>query len=362
MSRHVRPLLRDDLPRLAALFVKIFRAGRDVDARAVAARLGRAYFDNPWATEDIPSLVYDDGKSLAGFLGVVPRPMRLGGRNVTAAVTGNLMVEPGRAGAFASLQLSRTCVRGPQDLTITDSGRDETRRIAERSGGVTARAYSLQFERRIAPLSFVGHELLRWRRPPLWRRVAPVLEHADSFVASRLRKGPYRRYDNGCVVETLAVDQLAESLSNLPDYTLQPSYSTGGLRWSLETPPRNGAEMRIRRVVDPQGREAGVFAYYLEPGMPCDVVLLAGASPRQVLEALVDDAFDGGARSVWGRADPKQLLDLTACRCVLGAQTWVLVHSDDPELLEPFLRGDAFFPTLDGERWSMRFVDEPVAG
>ena len=343
------------------MFVRIFRAGQHADEAVIAERLGRTYFDNPWAREDISPLVYDDGKSLAGFLGVVPRPMKIGDRTVTAAVTGNLMVEPGRAGAFASLQLSRSCVRGPQDLTITDSARDETRRIAERSGGVTARAYSLQFERRIAPLSFVGHDLLRWRRPSVWRRVAPMLEHTDHFVSRRFRRGPYRRYDNGCTVEELSADGLARALASLPDYTMQPRYSTESMRWLLDAPTRDGAQMRIRQVVDPHGRDAGVFAYYLEPGAPSDVVLLAGASPRLVFEALVDDAFDGGARSVWGRADPKQLLDLTACNCVLGAQTWVLVHSAEPALLEPFLRGDAFFPTLDGERWSMRFVDEPLS-
>lgn len=343
------------------MFMRIFRAERDANVDTIAARLDRAYFDNPWAREDISSLVYDDGKVLGGFLGVVPRPMAIGGRTVTAAVTGNLMVEPGRAGAFASLQLSRACARGPQDLTITDSARDETRRIAERSGGVTAPAYSMQFERRIAPLSFVGHDLLRWRRPPLWQRLSPVLERTDQIVSRRVRRGPYRRYDNGCTVERLSTDGLASALAALPDYTLQPQYTGDGLRWLLDAPRRDGSEIRIRRVVDPRGRQAGVFAYYLEPGAPCDVMLVAGASPRLVFEALVDDAFDGGARSVWGRADPKQLLDLTACSCVLGAQSWVIVHSQDPELLEPFLRGDAFFPTLDGERWSMRFVDEPLS-
>ena len=360
MSRNVRPLLRDDLPRLAEMFVRIFREGRDVDVNAIAERLQRTYFDSPWAREDIPSLVFEQRKAIAGFVGVVPRPMRFGDRTVTAAITGNLMVEPGRAGAFASFQIARVCLSGPQDVTITDTAIDRSRRISERAGFVTARAYSMRFERRIAPLSFVGHDLLRWRRPPLWRRVAPVLEQTDQFVARRLHRGPYRRYNNGCTVEPLSVAGLAKALTESRDYALQPIYTEESLTWQLDVPPRDGAEVRIRRVTDPRGREAGVFAYYLEPGQPCDVMLVAGPSPREVFEALVDDAFECGARSLWGRADPRQLLELTTCRCVLGAHTWVLVHAKEEELIEPFMRGDAFFPTLDGERWSMRFVDDPV--
>lgn len=361
MSRYVRPLRRDDLDRLAVLFAETFRREQDADLASLVARLERAYFDHPWADLQIPSRVYDDGRQLVGFLGVVPRPMQFGDRRVVAAITGNLMVRPGKAGAFVSLQLSRACLRGPQDLTISDSGLDSTRRIAERSGGITARLYSLRFDRRIAPLSHAGHELLRWRAPALWRRLSPLLSQAERRVSQRLFHGPYRRYDNGHRTEPIEIDALAQRLSRQPEAALRPVYEPSALAWMLQTPRRpGGAGMRIRRVVDPHGREVGVFAYYLEPGEAGDVVLVVGSQPRAVLECLIDDAVDGGARSLWGRADPQQLLDLTTCGCQLGSDSWVLVHANDPALLQPFLRGDAFFPPLDGERWSMRFVDQPL--
>src|SRR5882724_1865475 len=72
----LRPFHPDDIPAIVALRRRAFRFGQRTTPVALAAYCEEIFCRNPWRDPDLPSLVYEDDEGvLAGFLGVVPRPM-----------------------------------------------------------------------------------------------------------------------------------------------------------------------------------------------------------------------------------------------------------------------------------------------
>ena len=95
-SARIRPFASDDVDQVARLHHSLYRCSeeysRDVDL-AYASFFHDVYLGNPWYEEQLSSLVYEeaDGK-ITGFLGVMPRSMRIDGRPVRAAVSSMFMV------------------------------------------------------------------------------------------------------------------------------------------------------------------------------------------------------------------------------------------------------------------------------
>src|SRR5690606_2440400 len=89
----VRSLVPDDIPEVARLRQKCFRQSSQADTQAVESRLHQILLGHPWQHADLPSLVARDETSgeVVGFLGVVPRPMRLQGKTVWMSVHTQLM-------------------------------------------------------------------------------------------------------------------------------------------------------------------------------------------------------------------------------------------------------------------------------
>src|SRR3546814_9792924 len=93
------------------------------------------YFGHPWAHPDIAPLVCigADGR-LNGFIGATARRMSWRGEPVLVAVPGNFVVRPGpdgRADAFSAIGLVRRFLTGPQDLSLTHTSNDMSRRLWE---------------------------------------------------------------------------------------------------------------------------------------------------------------------------------------------------------------------------------------
>src|SRR6185436_8230405 len=104
------------------------------------------FLGNPWADASLPSWVARDGGRIVGVLGVMPRPMRLRGKPVRAAVLSQH--------GSAAKELLRAALSGPQDLTLSDSADDALRRAWEACGGSTVTLYGLQWRRLLRPASF----------------------------------------------------------------------------------------------------------------------------------------------------------------------------------------------------------------
>ena len=134
-------------------------------------------------TPQLPSWVATEGARAVGFIGVMPRPMRLRGRALQAAVVTQLMVEPEKRFGMVAAQLLRKALAGPQTLTISDGANESSRRMWEALGGLTSTLYSLQWRRLLRP----AQSTLQRASSPHGRAAAllatPVAVLADAYAA-----------------------------------------------------------------------------------------------------------------------------------------------------------------------------------
>src|SRR5438876_8358875 len=165
----VRAFRPEDIRAIVRLRRKSFRLTEQSSDAGLAAYYQRIFFENPWRDEALPSLVYEDARGMqAGFLGVIPRPMRFGEQPIRAAVSTELMVDPAERG-IAGLMLLRAFFGGPQDVSISDRANAPAREIFERLGGGTALWFSLYWVRVLCPFEYAAGRL-GWRGIPTLTR------------------------------------------------------------------------------------------------------------------------------------------------------------------------------------------------
>src|SRR3954454_20373317 len=96
----IRPLVRDDLPAVAALLAAHMRPQPAPDLKRF---LSATLFEDPWADPELPSLVAEQDGAVAGFVARQPRRLELDGEPLLAVCCSHLTVAPEqRAGALAA--------------------------------------------------------------------------------------------------------------------------------------------------------------------------------------------------------------------------------------------------------------------
>ncbi len=329
---------------------------RKLPTAALPDYFEQIFFHNPWYDEEIPSLVYQesDGK-IIGFLGVVPRRMLLQDRSIRAAISFHLMVEPERRSSMAGIHLLKAFFSGPQDLSFTDGAGQIGRKVWEGAGGATAFLYSQLWTRILRPTQSIVDRLGKRKTfSPVASALSPLCYPADAAAAWLLPRHfstPPAHYSE----EELDVEML---LSYLPQFSkvaaLQPVYDDYSLRWLLahaEQMKHFGVFKKVL-VRDSRQNVAGWFMYYLKPGSASTVfqfVARKGAI-NELLDCLFNHARRHGAATVTGRLYPRHMQELWDKRCYFHRDgDWVLIHSNNDELLNVIHRGDAFLTGLEGE-------------
>ena len=194
---HVRPFGEKDIPQVADLHRRVFRTDEGPSrpaAKSYPAYFQTVYLTNPWSDPQIPSLVYENSTGvILGFLGVVPRPMSLRGRPLTAAVSSQFIVEPGDGSGMIAVHLAKTFLSGPQDLSLADEAGMATRKLCESLGGTTVLLYSLYWGRLLRPCQFGLSRCTRHRllTPVKWA-FGPLCRAADA-LAARFPLSPFRQ-------------------------------------------------------------------------------------------------------------------------------------------------------------------------
>ncbi|HSL20184.1 MAG TPA: hypothetical protein VK886_01520 [Vicinamibacterales bacterium] len=361
---HVRTFVARDIPHVARLHRTVF----DTAARAGAswldmysAYLTRVFLENPTRHPALPSLVHEDEDgSIAGFLGVVSRPMTMNGRRFQAAISSQFVVAPcGHAGLIA-LRLARAFLEGPQDLAISDEANDTSRRIWEGLGGSTSLLHSLYWTRPLRPARLAVAMLRRRvRLAPLAVTAAPFAPFLDA-IAMRVA----RRELGGASPDVSSAEELTERtvLACLPRCTrpgtLRVEYDERTLAWSFEHAKRRAGSGAFHAASVRKGeRVVGWYLYCVDAEHVAQVVQIAAEPLRvhDVLDQLFAQAARDGANAVSGRVDPSQLQALTDRHCLLHRRgPWVLVSTKHPDLLRSFQTGEACFSRLDGE-WCLGF-------
>src|SRR5262249_30690096 len=164
-AARIRTLASIDVAQVARLHHSLYRSGeeysRDIEL-AYKLFFHDVYLGNPWYEQQLSSLVYEeaDGK-ITGFLGVMPRSMRIGGRPIRAAISSMFMVEPNSRSSLAAVQLMKTFISGPQDLSLADEATEGARALWERLGGHTSTLNSIYWTLPLRPASFLNVRMAR---------------------------------------------------------------------------------------------------------------------------------------------------------------------------------------------------------
>src|SRR5213593_3948352 len=130
----IRKFVPEDVPAMVDLFERVMRGGDRSETQALSAYFDLVFFRNPWNDAPLSSLVYEDRGGVTGFLGVIPRRMSLEGRPVLVAISNHFMVDPAARQSLAGVQLMKTFLSGPQDLSLAE-GNDLSRKLWEAVGG-----------------------------------------------------------------------------------------------------------------------------------------------------------------------------------------------------------------------------------
>ncbi|HYX70107.1 MAG TPA: GNAT family N-acetyltransferase [Terriglobales bacterium] len=355
----VQPFLPADIAEVVDLHRRVF-SGNPFPPDELRTYFRQLFFENPSYDREIPSLVYrEDGGRIRGFLGVVPRQMRMAGQPVRVALSSQFMVDPQARNRLAAVELLTSFLAGPQDLSLTDGATDRVRKIWQGLGGVTAFPYSIHWERILRPARYVLQRCKERGLPrPLQLTLRPGCGLAD-FLAARISPSPFYQAEQP-PEEGLTCSILLEHLPKLSALcALRPDYDEPTLSWLLQEAAAKKCHGRLRMAVvrDDQGQVAGWYLYYLSRNGVSQVlqVTASRSSMRNVLKHLFYHAWRLGACAIAGRVDPRFIADFSAEHCGFRLDgPWMLLHSRRAELREVIQRGDAFLTRLDGE-WFMRF-------
>lgn len=352
----VRPFIVDDIPQVVGLSMRLFPNSACVSPQTQHESFHQVCFRNPWYDEALPSLVHEEENGrITGFLGVVPRRMSMHGQTMRVAVSQHLMVEPDRRSTLAGVQLLKTFLSGPQDLSMADMAEDISRQLWERLGGATALLYSLYWWRPLRPSCYVLSRVGRHRGLAPFARAAMPLCRVVDALAARIPRSPFRP----AVPQAAAVDPTVETLLGClsrfsEDQALRPEYDSHSLCWLLERVTQEKRYGALQRVVvqDAKQNILGWYLYYLNPaGM--SKVLQIGAR-RHALDGVVDHlvyhAWQHGTIGLFGRLEPRLMNGASRkFGLVIPGSHWMLVHSRRPELLQTIQRGEAFLSHLEGD-------------
>lgn len=347
---HIRPFTPADVPDVVALRPRAFTHSELRGATELRAAIEGIFFEHPWRSHDLPSLVYTDrGGRVAGFLGVVPRPATYCGRTITIAVCTQLMVHPASRG-FAGVQLLEAFLGGPQELSLADVANDTSRRLWQALGGSVSTIHSLYWTQPLRPARFraarTSHGVVGRVRSAALRPVAWALDRTISWPAAA-----------GLTIEPLTPALIAaHQHAILGTLAVRPLYDACSAAWLLErlAAKRGLGTPRGLALRGRGGGIAGWCVYFVNPGGTGEVVQLAAhrGYHARVLDALLHDAWRHGLVALSGRLEAPLLPPLAERRALLDrGGPWMLVHASQPDLLTAVLAGNAFLSRLEGEWW-----------
>jgi hypothetical protein len=354
----IRPLQRDDLPQVASLFELIARSGSPTSSPGLINYFERTLLDHPWADPEIPSLVYIDSQGkLTGFIGSHVRRLSLEGKPVRMACSGQLMSHPGVRNRAVGALLLRRFFAGSQDLTMTDGATEATRRMWRGLGGSVGHLSSISWVRPF-DLRSAGEQALERFGMGTWRPVArPALSIAQA-VANRIPAISLRVKDPLTRAEDLTPQSLLEHLPSISQHwRLHPDYDKQFLTWLFHemAEVRSRGELVKRLILDQEDRVLGWYVAYLQRKGLSQVMQIAAKErdAAAVLDHLFHDAQSAGAAALAGQFEPSlfEALSQRWRRCFLHLSGNFLVHSRNPEILNPILLGQAMITRMDGERW-----------
>jgi hypothetical protein len=349
----IRPLERGDLPEFAALFELVLGSGTRKASPAVVTFLERSLFDNPWVDPQLPSLVaVDELDRPVGFLAAEVRRLRCADRQLRLVWTAHMVVDPSARRFGAGGLLLRQMLKGPQDLTVTDSASETVRQMWLTLGGERLHVEGVYWLRLFRPWrAALGLPPMR-KRPRLRAALWPTAIGLDA--ATRASAKRYLAPDPA--TDTAAPLTPCGFLDAWPTITkgssLYGDYDGAYLEWlfgELATVARRG--YLVAHLVRDRSRPLGSYVYYLRPGSRSEVVQVAAQRrdvPR-VVDHLLWHAYAHGSAAIGGRLTPCLAEAGLPRRCLFWHRGAGLVHSRDRDVACRIRSAGSLFTRLDAD-------------
>lgn len=349
----IRPLRRDDLAAVVALYAELDRlpAGRPTDG--YHDFFARALLAPPLADPELPALVYEDpDDGVVGVMGVHPRRYVFGERQIRLACSGPLIVRPDHRPRGLGALLMRSFLAGAQEMSFNDRSIEETHQMWRLLGGSTETGSSIEWVRVLAPAGHANKRLARrltGRASPPGGAAAAAL---DGVVGRRRR--PSQPASGGS--EPLDAEGMIDLVARLRrPFALRPGYTPEYLEAIYDLMGRTVLGDRVvRRLVRrDDGRPIGAYVMIVARHGTANVVnvITSWDSARVVLEHLLHDAAENGAVEASGRVEPELLPHLSGLGCRLRPGPWAMASSSEPELVNATLSGRSLISRMDGEWW-----------
>ncbi|HTW57392.1 MAG TPA: hypothetical protein VMD99_04655 [Terriglobales bacterium] len=355
----VRPLAEADIPQVVDLYWKYMRKREGSAPPALRTTFHNLYFINPFVDPAFPPLVYEDkGGKIVGFLGTVVRKMNLCGEPIRVAFGGNLVVHPDSRSHLAAPRLLGTFMAGNQDLSLTDSANDLSRKLIERLGFHAVPALNIHWARPLRPSHYLVYALSRATGPAVATTLKivskPFCAVADG-LAARLSFSPFRQTTPALQGAEADVETLLQcQVEFRQTYSLWPEYDAQSLKWLLNFMDHMPVRGDLRKIVlrDAQQKIVGWYIYYVKRGAIGEVVQVGGnpKSTKNILDHLFHDARQQGVIGLHGVVDSRRMADFSDKNCLFTCRGgWSMAHSRNLELLDVLDRGAGFLSRLDGE-------------
>lgn len=355
----IRNCARGDVPAVAALFCRTFLKSARRPPSSLEAHLADVYLDHPWYDPEVAARVHVNGDGrVTGFVGVFPGRFEFRGRSFRAAIAGTLMAEDPEGDPFAGAKLLRSVIKGPQDISISETTNLLSQGLWEQLGGTVLPLLSMDWLRIMRPASAALSMLAE--RHPRAAALAPAARFGDAIG---------RRWTNGHLKPPIPSARLtrqtqpsgaevAAAVRELGDLVeLHPAWSAeNDIGWFLaqcETKERYGA---VHRAVlrNAKSELVGCYIYHGKAGGAGRAlqVLARPDSVDDVVEHLFHDAGEVGLAALRGRCTPQLANALLKRNCIFAHRASTVIHTENEELAAAAERGEAMITGLAGESWS----------
>jgi hypothetical protein len=350
----VRPLIKEDIPHLVRMHPKAFE---DEDSnRPPDAYFEEVFLNNPWIHESMPSLVFEQNNGeIAGFLGVISRPFSFKQQSIRAAICLNFMVDPSIGNSAVGLQLFKSFISGPQDLSLADFSNTKARKIWNLFKSHTLWVYSLRWNRTFQSYASqrVQSLLKKSKQSVFSRCFCSIIDSFDKRMWNKHLRPEVPKVYEVEINENTIVELLPEFYGN---QFLRPEYNMRSLLWLFRRAAAKKQLGKFRKVgvSNETGDIIGWCIYHLIPGLRARVLQLAAKHnyAGDVIDLLFHHAWQNKINSVTGRLEPPLINALVSKPGISYGMInyWMMVHARDHELLSAIHRGEAFLTELDGER------------
>ncbi|TPL95174.1 hypothetical protein [Mesorhizobium sp. B2-3-12] len=370
-SQHgsVRPLVAEDLERVATLFLTKFRRRRhqlrDLAIAETAEYMRRIYLDpasQPGASSALVQI--NPQGDLGGFLGVLKAGYELNGTALNAAIIGPFMADPGADHGSAGPQLLRALHQGEFDLQLTDSANRVSLAFARPMKYQLLPVHCLGWTYIFQPAAMAAAALHRkWPRLP---RLAldPCARAFDAFTKRRFGPPVQPSSSHRVHAEPITAAQFAERLpALLSDYALRPTWTDGELPrlLALAAEKRADGPLHFGGTYDETGRMLGCYAFYGQAGDMANLLQIQAAGPHwgATLDSLVAAARDMGCAGLTGQTQSRFMPHLFGYRNVFFRYAGgTMVRSRIAEVTQAVRSGDIAIGGLMGDRWTRLSSDD----